>query len=150
MIYILDDEPEMVKALDRLLRAKGFEVHGFTCVREFQNYGVPEDVACLILDVAVPDELTGLSPRRAETEVEDEDFAVAEHVSVITLPANVQKGGQRQIESMCRSLHALMQESNGVGFAIEPGRELDDLLHVRIRRLHRIKFLFPLKQMCSV
>jgi len=59
MIYILDDEPEMVKALDRLLRAKGFETHGFTSVREFQDYELPASVACLILDVAMP-ELDGL------------------------------------------------------------------------------------------
>jgi FixJ family two-component response regulator len=59
MIYILDDEPEMVKALDRLLRAKGFKTHGFTSVREFQDYELPEGIACLILDVAMP-ELDGL------------------------------------------------------------------------------------------
>jgi len=59
MIYILDDEPEMVKALDRLLGAKGFETHGFTSVRKFQDQQVPVDVACLILDVAMP-ELDGL------------------------------------------------------------------------------------------
>lgn len=59
MIYVLDDEPEMVKALKRLLRAKGFETHGFTSVREFQEHEIPMDVACLILDVAMP-ELNGL------------------------------------------------------------------------------------------
>jgi FixJ family two-component response regulator len=58
-IYILDDEPEMVKALGRLLRAKGFETHGFHTVREFRDYEIPEEVACLILDVAMP-ELDGL------------------------------------------------------------------------------------------
>jgi FixJ family two-component response regulator len=59
MIYILDDEPEMVKALERLLRAKGFKTHGFTSVREFQEHKMSVDVACLILDVAMP-ELNGL------------------------------------------------------------------------------------------
>lgn len=59
MIYILDDEPEMVKALDRLLRAKGFETHCFTSVRDFQDCEVTVDVSCLILDVAMP-ELDGL------------------------------------------------------------------------------------------
>ena len=35
IVYLLDDEPEMVKALTRLLRAKKFEVRGFTSVRAF-------------------------------------------------------------------------------------------------------------------
>lgn len=59
MIYILDDEPEMVKALGRLLRAKGFKTHGFTSAREFLEHNVPMGVSCLILDVAMP-ELNGL------------------------------------------------------------------------------------------
>jgi FixJ family two-component response regulator len=58
-IYILDDELEMVKALTRLLSAKGFQTRGFTSVREFQDQDIPVDVACLILDVAMP-ELNGL------------------------------------------------------------------------------------------
>jgi len=35
IVYLLDDEPEMVKALTRLLRAKRFAVRGFTSVSEF-------------------------------------------------------------------------------------------------------------------
>ena len=58
-IYIIDDEPEMVKALERLLRAKGFETQGFTSAQEFKHYEVPAGAACLILDVAMP-ELDGL------------------------------------------------------------------------------------------
>jgi len=49
----------MVKALTRLLRAKHFEVRGFTSVRAFLETCQPQDVACLVLDVAMP-ELDGL------------------------------------------------------------------------------------------
>jgi FixJ family two-component response regulator len=59
IVYLLDDEPEMVKALTRLLRAKRFEVRGFTSVRAFLDACRPEDTACLVLDVAMP-ELDGL------------------------------------------------------------------------------------------
>ena len=59
IVYLLDDEPEMVKALTRLLSAKQFEVQGFTSVREFLRAYRPEDTACLVLDVAMP-ELDGL------------------------------------------------------------------------------------------
>jgi FixJ family two-component response regulator len=65
-VYILDDEPEMVKALTRLLRAKRFEVRGFTSVRAFlETCSLPE-AACLVLDVAMP-ELDGLELQRRLT-----------------------------------------------------------------------------------
>ena len=59
VVYLLDDEPEMVKALTRLLRAKKLEVRGFTSVRTFLKEYQPTDSACLVLDVAMP-ELNGL------------------------------------------------------------------------------------------
>ena len=65
-MYLLDDEPEMVKALTRLLRAKRFEVRGFTSVRAFLEAFRPEDNACLVLDVAMP-ELDGLELQRRLT-----------------------------------------------------------------------------------
>jgi len=59
IVYLLDDEPEMVKALTRLLRARQFEVRGFTSVRTFLDACQPQAIACLVLDVAMP-ELDGL------------------------------------------------------------------------------------------
>jgi FixJ family two-component response regulator len=58
-VYVLDDDPEMVKALTRLLRAKQFEVRGFTSVRTFLEASQLHDTACLVLDVAMP-ELDGM------------------------------------------------------------------------------------------
>ena len=65
-VFVLDDEPEMVKALTRLLRAKRFDVRGFTSVRAFLEACRPEDTACLVLDVAMP-ELDGLELQRRLT-----------------------------------------------------------------------------------
>lgn len=62
-VYLLDDEPEMVKALTRLLRAKRFEVRGFTSVPAFLEAWRPDDLACLVLDVAMPG-LDGLELQR--------------------------------------------------------------------------------------
>jgi len=66
IVYLLDDEPEMVKALTRLLRAKKLEVRGFTSVRTFLEAYRPEGNACLVLDVAMP-ELDGLELQRRLT-----------------------------------------------------------------------------------
>jgi FixJ family two-component response regulator len=59
VVYVLDDEPEMVKALTRLLRSSGFAVRGFTSAREFLVAFRADDHSCLVLDVAMP-ELDGL------------------------------------------------------------------------------------------
>jgi FixJ family two-component response regulator len=58
-VYLLDDEPEMLKALTRLLRAQGLQVHGFTSAREFLSHERDPGPACLVLDVAMP-EMDGL------------------------------------------------------------------------------------------
>ena len=63
IVYILDDEPEMVKALTRLLRARRFEVRDFTSVHAFLEACRPQETACLVLDVAMP-ELDGLELQR--------------------------------------------------------------------------------------
>jgi len=58
-VYLLDDEPKMVKALTRLLTAEDFTVHGFTSVETFLDAGRTDEPSCLVLDVAMP-ELSGL------------------------------------------------------------------------------------------
>ncbi|HOW67760.1 MAG TPA: response regulator [Candidatus Paceibacterota bacterium] len=58
-VYIVDDDPDMVKALTRLLRSKQFDVRGFTSVRAFLEGCHPVGTSCLVLDVAMP-EIDGL------------------------------------------------------------------------------------------
>jgi FixJ family two-component response regulator len=53
-VFLLDDEPGMVKALTRLLRAEGFTVRGFTSAKAFLEEYRAEDLSCLVLDVAMP------------------------------------------------------------------------------------------------
>src|SRR5512140_2955007 len=62
-VFLLDDEPEMVKALTRLLRTKHFDVRGFVSVDAFLKAYSPQENACLVLDVAMP-ELDGLELQR--------------------------------------------------------------------------------------
>ena len=58
-IFLLDDEPGMLKALARLLKAEGFTVQAFTSAKTFLESYRPETLGCLVLDVAMP-ELNGL------------------------------------------------------------------------------------------
>jgi FixJ family two-component response regulator len=58
-VYLLDDEPGMLKALTRLLEAEGYTVRAFTSAKSFLESYQPEALSCLVLDVAMP-ELDGL------------------------------------------------------------------------------------------
>jgi len=58
-VFLLDDEPGMLKALTRLLKAEGFAVQTFTSAKTFLESYRPETLSCLVLDVAMP-ELNGL------------------------------------------------------------------------------------------
>jgi FixJ family two-component response regulator len=58
-IFLVDDESGMLKALTRLLEAEGFTVRTFTSAKSFLESYQPEELSCLVLDVAMP-ELDGL------------------------------------------------------------------------------------------
>lgn len=53
-VYLVDDEPDLLKALTRLLGAEGFDVRAFASAEEFLASPRHEPVACLVLDVAMP------------------------------------------------------------------------------------------------
>jgi FixJ family two-component response regulator len=58
-IGLVDDEPGMLKALQRLLNAEGFHVRTFASAGEFLARFPSERVDCLVLDVTMPG-LSGL------------------------------------------------------------------------------------------
>ena len=63
-VYLVDDEPGMLKALARLLGAEGFTVRSFHSAAEFLAEPQPE--GCLVLDVAMPG-LDGMELQRRLT-----------------------------------------------------------------------------------
>jgi len=66
-VFLVDDEPGMLKALTRLLEAEGFTVRAFTSAKAFLESYRPEGVSCLVLDVAMP-ELNGLELQQRLTQ----------------------------------------------------------------------------------
>ena len=63
IVYVVDDEAGMRKALTRLLRTEGYNVRTSASAREFLDAYCPEEIACLVLDVAMP-ELGGMELQR--------------------------------------------------------------------------------------
>ena len=53
-VYLVDDEPDLRRALERLLRTEGCEVEGFNSAAEFLACVPPDAPGCIVLDVAMP------------------------------------------------------------------------------------------------
>ena len=53
-VFLLDDEPAVVRALERVLRAGGFAVQGWTCAAEFLATHDAMIPGCLVSDVRMP------------------------------------------------------------------------------------------------
>jgi FixJ family two-component response regulator len=54
-VYIVDDDAQVRRALERLIRAMGYRVSAFGSAAEFLAAHDPECTGCIILDVAMPD-----------------------------------------------------------------------------------------------
>ena len=59
IVYIVDDDEFVRRAIQRLIRSEGFEAETFATANEFLDYGFRDEHACLIADVKMSN-LTGL------------------------------------------------------------------------------------------
>jgi FixJ family two-component response regulator len=62
-VFLVDDEPEVLKAVARLLRAEGIPVSAFSSPREFLDQVDPDAPGCLVLDMSMPG-VSGLEVQR--------------------------------------------------------------------------------------
>ena len=63
-VFIVDDEPAVLKALSRLLRSTGLATETFSSSQDFLSHYLPNTPGCLVLDVAMPG-LNGLELQKA-------------------------------------------------------------------------------------
>jgi len=63
VVYIVDDDPSLRRALERLAHAAGFEPHAFASGGEFLAAVQPGRRACVVLDLRLPD-MHGLQVQR--------------------------------------------------------------------------------------
>ena len=66
IVYLVDDDPGVLKALSRLLRAKGYEVRPYSSPQLFLEEHDVTVSGCAVLDVSMPG-LDGLELQRALT-----------------------------------------------------------------------------------
>jgi FixJ family two-component response regulator len=82
-IAIVEDDASFRRALERLLRASGFEAHPFASAEDFLASAAPEAHACLILDLHLPgmsgfellDHLSACAPARPTIFITAQDEA---------------------------------------------------------------------------
>ena len=58
-VFIVDDDPDVCRAVGRLVRGRGYEVREFNSARDFLVAHEPEPPGCLLLDLSMP-EVDGL------------------------------------------------------------------------------------------
>ena len=63
-VIIIDDDPAILRALDRLFRTSGFAVETFTSPNSFLDGARRDEAGCLVLDLRMP-ELSGLDVQQA-------------------------------------------------------------------------------------
>ena len=54
VVFVIDDDPSVRRALARLFKYEGFRVETFAAAQEFLSQPLPDSPACLILDVRMP------------------------------------------------------------------------------------------------
>lgn len=59
VVYVVDDDPSLRKALERLLRSAGHDAKTFASALEFLDFSHPDAPGCLVLDIKMP-KLSGL------------------------------------------------------------------------------------------
>jgi FixJ family two-component response regulator len=70
VVYIVDDEPEVLKALSRQVQASGWRVQAFESAETFLAHRKPQAAACLVLDVSLPG-LDGIELQRRLLEMRE-------------------------------------------------------------------------------
>lgn len=55
LVFVVDDDPSMLRSVQRLLREHGYDSLLFSTAEDFQRHGDFDDAVCVILDVDLND-----------------------------------------------------------------------------------------------
>src|SRR5689334_19982215 len=68
MVFVIDDDPSVRAAIERLVKAVGLSVKTFESGQDFLQSRLPDTASCLVLDVRLP----GLSGLDLQKEMVDQ------------------------------------------------------------------------------
>lgn len=138
VVYVVDDDESVCRALSRLFRSVGLEAQTFPSARAFLEYPAPDRPACLVLDVRLPgpsglDLQSELSRARREVPI----VFITGHGSVPT-SVRAMKGGavdflqkpfneQELLDSVQHALQRSREQRADGAERAEVGRRLETL-----------------------
>ena len=88
VVFIVDDDESVRRALGRLMRSAGFDVRVFASAEEFLDQGCQNIPGCLILDVRMP-QMDGL-------ELQERLRTLGSHIPIVFISAHYDLGVREQ------------------------------------------------------
>ena len=122
VVAVLDDEPEMRKAIRRLLGCRGFSVHEYESGEQLLTALNTAHPDCLLLDLHMP----GLSGFEVLERIS------AQHVPVLVITGHDQPGNAERV-----------RELGGVGYLLKPVNEVQLLQATRAAIECPLKTIVP-------
>ena len=131
IVYVVDDDPSVRKALERLLRSGGYETKTFASALEFMDYNPPHVPSCLVLDIKMP-KLSGLElqDRLAEKEIFMPIIFITAHGTVPDSVRALKAGAMDFLEKPFKENELLETVSKGI-----------QKHHILIKQKNRMKIL---------
>ncbi|MFC1825097.1 response regulator transcription factor [Thermodesulfobacteriota bacterium] len=71
-VFVVDDDPSVLKSLDRLIRSAGLAVETFATAHEFLERHSPGGPSCLVLDVKIP----GINGLELQEKILSQEYAM--------------------------------------------------------------------------
>jgi FixJ family two-component response regulator len=148
VVYVIDDDPSLRKALSRLIASIGLEVKTFETVRDFIRHGLPESPSCLVLDVRMP----GISGIELQEQLNNSNtripiIFITGHGS-ITMSVKAMKAGAVDFiekpfedQQLIDSIHAAIVKSESFHNELAASTELRKRLDTLTPREHEVFLL---------
>jgi FixJ family two-component response regulator len=134
VVYVVDDDPSVRKALERLLRSAGHEAKTFASALEFLESSLPDAPGCLVLDIKMP-KLSGLELQDSLAE-KGISFPIVFITGHGTVPASVKAlkaGAMDFLQKPFKDRELLDAVSLGLERHRRLRREQDDMKGLRAR-----------------
>ena len=103
VVIVVDDDPAIRKAIDRLLRSVGLRVELFESAQEFRQSNRPDAASCIVLDVRLPGQ-SGLNLQR-DLAVADIRFPVIFITAHGDIPMSVRAMKAGAVEFLTKPFH---------------------------------------------
>ena len=101
-VTVVDDDEMVLRSLDRLLQAAGFQVHSFSSPQDFLQKRASDDCGCIVMDLSMPG-LSGLDLQQALADAADARpvIFISGHGSV---PSSVEAMKQGAVDFLTKPL----------------------------------------------